>query len=161
MITANAVEWDCGDFININSKQLRWAYLKGCGNKKTVRINWLTATADISVLHISHISSLITVSFCGKRLHYLVCTWHYQMLNTRIHPQSGTYWFPLLQDGRLQTVSLALTMVTAVASIIVPKLFTGLGQKTIQATCLKKKHCPTQEAYVSPAIISRFIYIVI
>lgn len=33
--------------------------------------------------------------------------------------------------------------------------------KNYSGYLFKKKHCPTQEAYVSPATISRFIYIVI
>lgn len=59
---------------------------KGMWLLKTVRINCLTTTADTSVLHICLISSLITISFCGKTLHYVVCTWHYQTKNTCIQP---------------------------------------------------------------------------
>lgn len=48
----------------------------------------------------------------------------------------------------------------AVASIVVSKLFTGLGQTTLQAICKEKKpqnkqtkkHSPAQEVNISPAL---------
>lgn len=126
----------------------------------------MTATAYTSVLYICLISSLITVSFSGKTLHYLVCTWHYQTKNTCIHSQSGNILIP--SAAGWQTVAYEIFWMenltglddgTAVASIVVSKLFPGLGETTLQAICKDKKktkqtkkHSPTQEVNVSPAL---------
>lgn len=56
--------------------------------------NKLYDTAADSVTlsyHVCPFPLLLTDSFCGKRLNYLVCILHYQMQNTHVYLRSGTY----------------------------------------------------------------------